>query len=53
MTLTSDSLEIYMCALGTCEPNCTGGPVRLFFMFEARGPQETVGHVVVALKPFH
>jgi hypothetical protein len=41
-----------MCvALGTCEPSCTGRPTSLFFMFEARGPQETAGRVVAWSPP--
>jgi hypothetical protein len=38
MALTSDVLETFACALGTCMPSYTGRPVRLFFMLEARDP---------------
>jgi hypothetical protein len=50
LALTLGALETCVCAMGTCEPSCTGRPARLFFMFEARSPQETTGHVA-ALEP--
>jgi hypothetical protein len=46
MTLTSDALKICARVLGTCEPNCTGRPVSLFFMFEAHDSQGTALCVV-------
>jgi hypothetical protein len=51
MTLTSGTLETGMHALRTCEPSWIGRPTRLFFMLEARGPQETAWHVVAAPEP--
>jgi hypothetical protein len=41
MVLMSGVLEIYACALGTCEPSCTGMPARLFFMLISHGPHDT------------
>jgi hypothetical protein len=36
-----------MCTcVGNIEPSCIGRFARLFFMFDARGPQRTIGHVV-------
>jgi hypothetical protein len=51
MARTSDALETCACALGTCEPNCTGRPARLFFMIDARGPQRTTGRVTAQSPP--
>jgi hypothetical protein len=51
MTLASGVLQTCVRALGTCEPSCTGRLVRLFFMFEARGPQRTARHVVARSPP--
>jgi hypothetical protein len=48
MTLTSGALEMCACALGTCVPSCTCRSVRIFFMFEAHGPQGVVGHMTVS-----
>jgi hypothetical protein len=51
MALTSGALRIGAHALGTCAPSCIGRPDRIFFMLDARGPQEIVGHAVVAPEP--
>jgi hypothetical protein len=48
MDLTSGAMETCARTLKTCEPSYTDMP---FFMFEARGSQETAGHVVVAPEP--
>jgi hypothetical protein len=51
MALSLGALETWTRALGTCKPSCIGKSARLFFMPEARDPQETTGHAVVAPKP--
>jgi hypothetical protein len=43
MALMLGALEACTCALGTCVPSGNGRPTRLFFMFEARCPQGTIG----------
>jgi hypothetical protein len=48
MTLTSDAFKTCARVLRTYEPSCTDMLARLFFMFEARIPHETTGHVVAA-----
>jgi hypothetical protein len=51
MALSLGALETWTRALGTCKPSCIGKSARLFFMPEARDPQETTGHAVVAPEP--
>jgi hypothetical protein len=48
MALTLGTMETCTHALGTDESSCIGRPDRLFFMFEFRSPQESVGHAVEA-----
>jgi hypothetical protein len=50
MVLTSGALKTCTRVLGTCESSYIGRLVRLYFMFKARGPQETAGHAVAAAK---
>jgi hypothetical protein len=51
MALTSVALKICMRALGTCEPSYTSRSARLFFMFEAHGPQGTMRRVTAWSPP--
>jgi hypothetical protein len=51
MALSSGALETCPRALGTGEPYPTGRPARIFYMLEAVGSQETIGHEVAAPKP--
>jgi hypothetical protein len=51
MALTLGTLETGTRVLVTCVPSCTGMPARFFFMLEAHGPQEIVGHAVPAPEP--
>jgi hypothetical protein len=51
MALTFSALETFAYALGIYEPRCTGMPVSLFFMFEARGQPGTVGCVAAQSPP--
>jgi hypothetical protein len=51
MDLTSGTLQTYTRALGTCKPSYTAMPIRLFFMFEARGPQGTIWRVTAQSPP--
>jgi hypothetical protein len=47
MQALSDALKTCECALGTCVFSCTGMTDMIFFMLEARGPQEAARHVTV------
>jgi hypothetical protein len=45
MHAMSGALKTCARALGRCMPSCTGRTDMLFFMLEARSPQEAAGHV--------
>jgi hypothetical protein len=45
MALTWGALETCACVLRTCMPSWTNMSASLFFIIEARGPQDAMGHV--------